>query len=171
MNIESVKMTTGGYNVVSEGNRFFLPNDDQDILAWLAQGNSPEPEFTDEELLFKAKDIKKQQIKNLRLHNLSRDLLGKKIDEVDFYVKTDPEINLFQSAILMPDNETRLWGCFSVAGKGLVPFSKNELLSIANHYEVRKNQEYNLCDLRRSAVDALTTIEEVEAFDITQVFV
>lgn len=176
MNIESVKITTGGYNVTSEGNRFFIPNDPenldyQDVQTWAAiEGNFIQPEFTNEELLNKAKEIKKTQIKNLRSTNLGKNLFAKTVDGVDFYVKTDPEINLFQSAILMSDNGIRLWGCYSSNGKALLSFSKEELLNIASHYETRKNQEYNLCDLRREAVDNLTSIQEIEAFDITQVF-
>lgn len=175
MIIQSAKITNGGYNVTYDEGCFFIPNDPenrdyQQVLSWFAEGNSTEPELTNEELLARAKENKKAEVKNLRFDNLSQDLLAKTIDGVDFYVKTNPEINLFQSAILMPDDGTRLWGCYSAAGKGLVPFSKDELLSLAHHYEVRKNQEYNLCDVRREAIDALTSIEKVEAFDINQVF-
>ena len=91
-------------------------------------------------------------------------------DLKDCYVTTDPEINIFQSAILMEDGSTREWGCRCEGEKVIITLTKSDLLSLANHYEQRKNAEYNQCDKRRSTVDALTTIEEVEAYDITTVY-
>jgi hypothetical protein len=175
MNIESVKITIGGYNITSEGNKFFIPNDAENldyqaILTWLAQGNSVEPEFTDQQLLVRAKEIKKNEIKELRTTLLAVNILAKNIDGKSYYVKTDPEINLFSSAILMEEGSTRIWGCFCEGEKILIELTKAELLSIANHYEVRKSQEYNLCDLRRAEVSLLTNIEDVEAFDINKVY-
>jgi hypothetical protein len=121
-------------------------------------------------LLAEAISTKKTEIKALRAKSLAADLLAKNIDGKAYYVKTDPEINLFSSAMLMPDDSTRLWGCFCDDKKELIELSKSDLLNIAHNYEERKNQEYNLCDKRRVEIDALATIEEVEAFDITKIY-
>jgi hypothetical protein len=124
----------------------------------------------DSELLKEAIEAKKIEIKNLRTSLLAADILAKNIDGKSYYVKTDPEINLFSSAILMEESATRIWGCFYEGEKVLIELTKAELLSIANHYEVRKNQEYNLCDLRRAEVSLLTNIDAVNAFDINKVY-
>jgi hypothetical protein len=52
MIIETVKLTDGGWQV--NGN-MGVPNDPdnrycQDVLAWIAEGNTPTPEFTDAEI-------------------------------------------------------------------------------------------------------------------------
>ena len=133
----------------------------------IAIHNTPQPI---EERIANAKESKKTEVKALRAASLSADLLAKVIDGKSYYVKTDPEINIFQSAILLADNASRTWGCYVDGEKELVELFKSELLNIAHHYEERKNQEYNLCDKRRAEIDTLSTIEEVEAFDINKVY-
>ena len=54
MKIETVKIQTyngefSGYKV--NGNTFFPKENCEQIKQWIAQGNTPAPEFTDEELL------------------------------------------------------------------------------------------------------------------------
>lgn len=132
----------------------------------IAIHNTPQPI---EEKIANAKESKKAEVKALRATSLSADLLAKVIDGKSYYVKTDPEINLFQSAILLADDATRVWGCYVDGVKELIELTKSDLLNIAHHYEERKNQEYNLCDKRRAEINTLSTIEEVEAFDITQI--
>jgi len=62
--IETVKIQGDGYLVNgtmsvpnTEGNRHY-----QEVLAWLSEGNIPEPEFTDAELLTNAKRQKKEEL-------------------------------------------------------------------------------------------------------------
>lgn len=59
MKIEIVKIQThngefSGYNV--NGTTFFPKENCEQIKQWIAQGNTPEPEFTDEELLKQKQD-------------------------------------------------------------------------------------------------------------------
>jgi hypothetical protein len=122
------------------------------------------------EKLPNAKSAKKQEIKQLRTKELFADLLAKVIDGKSYYVKIDPEINLFSSAILMENNSIRLWGCYVDGKKELIKFTKSDLLAIAHHYEERKSQQYNFCDLRRQEVDSLSSLEEVESFNIHKVY-
>ena len=49
--------------------------------------------------------------------------------------------------------------------------AKDELMSVSNHYEFRKTQEYNQRDLKVVRINKLTTIAEVEAFNINQIIV
>ena len=120
--------------------------------------------------LLNAKSIKKEEIKQLRTKLLSADLLAKVIDGKSYYIKTDPEINLFFSAILMENNATRLWGCYVNGKKELIQLSKSDLLNIAQHYEKRRDQQYNFCDLRRAEIDSMLTLKEIESFDINKVY-
>jgi hypothetical protein len=172
MNIGKIKQTRSGYFV---NDSMSVPNapdnfDYQYVQKYIANGGIVEPEFTNAELLANAKSAKKKEIKQLRTKELSVDLLAKVIDGKSYYVKIDPEINLFSSAILMENNSTRLWGCYVDGKKELIKLTKSDLLGIAHHYEERKSQQYNLCDLRRQKVDSLSSLEEVEAFDINKVY-
>ena len=122
------------------------------------------------EKLPNAKTAKKEEIRQLRTKILSTNLLAKVIDGKSYYVKTDPEINLFSSAILMADDSIRTWGCYLDGKKELIELTKADLLSIAHHYEERKSQQYNLCDLRRAEIDSMLTLKEIESFDINKVY-
>ena len=177
MEILNVKYQTNGFVV---NNQFFIPKNESDldyqnIKLWIEAGGVVEPEFSEEELLYKAKYSKKLIIKSLRTSSLGGDLLAKVENGNSYYVTTRSEINIFQSAVLsminsrVPDNSTRRWGGYLNGVKVSIVLTKEELLSLSNHYEERKNLAYNLCDDRRAAVDALSTIEEVEAYDINSV--
>lgn len=171
MEILNVKYQTNGFVV---NNQFFIPKNESDldyqnIKLWIEAGGVVEPEFSEEELLYKAKYSKKLIIKNLRTSSLEDKLLVKVEDGNSYYAESKPEINIFHSAQLMPDGSERVWGCFLNGSKILLRLSKNELLRLSHHYEERKNLAYNLCDYRRAAVDLLLTVEEVEAYDINSV--
>lgn len=167
MDIQSVKEFNSYYLV--NGSTTVPKNkknrDYRSVQCWLEDGGVLTPLYSVEEL----KDLKKQEIKKLRNDSFSKPLLARVISGDSYYVTTNPEINIFQSAILMTDDETREWGCYRDGQKEIITLTKSELLSLANHYEQRKNQEYNLCDKRREAVDALSTIQEVEDYDINTV--
>ena len=70
----------------------------------------------------------------------------------------------------MENDSTRLWGCYVDGKKELIELTKADLLGIAHHYEERKCQQYNFCDLRRAEIDSMLTLEEVESFDIHKVY-
>jgi len=80
----------------------------------------------------------------------------------------------------MADDATKPWRAYSVDGEKLsnedgspliLQLTKGEVIGAANHYEDRKSAEYLQRDLKIAAVDKLSTIEEVESFDITEVIV
>jgi len=151
--------------------------EDYESLIWYDDNTVSKPSKQDlqnlwyDVLLTIAKNEKKEEIKNLRAASLGGDLLAKVENGNSYYVTTRPEINIFQSAVLIPDDITRRWGGYLNGVKVPIVLTKQELKNLSNHYEERKNLAYNLCDARRAAVDALSTIEEVEAFDINEVII
>lgn len=151
--------------------------EDYESLIWYDDNTVSKPSKQDlqnlwyDVLLTIAKNKKKEEIKNLRAASLGGDLLAKVENGNSYYVTTRPEINIFQSALLIPGNITRRWGAYLNGVKVPLVLTKQELRNLSNHYEERKNLAYNLCDDRRAAVDALSTIEEVEAFDINEVII
>jgi hypothetical protein len=152
-------------------------NEDYDSLVWYDDNTVSKPSKQNlqnmwyDVLLTIAKNEKKEEIKNLRAASLGGDLLAKVENGNSYYVKTRPEINIFQSALLVADDSSRRWGGYLNGVKVPLVLTKQELRNLSNHYEERKNLAYNLCDDRRAAVDALSTIEEVEAFDINEVII
>jgi hypothetical protein len=170
MDIQTIlyhKFPKGGYSI----------NEDYDSLIWNDDNPVSKPSKQDlqnmwyDVLLTIAKNKKKEEIKKLRTASLGGDLLAKVENGNSYYVTTKPEINIFQAALLISDDITRRWGCYLNGVKVQLILTKKELRNLASHYEERKNLAYNLCDDRRAAVDALSTIEEVEAFDINQVII
>lgn len=157
--------------------KYSCGGENYDSLIWHADNPVSKPSKQDlqdlwyDVLLTIAKNEKKEEIKNLRAASLGGDLLARVENGNSYYVTTKPEINIFQSAVLIPDNTTRRWGAYLNGVKTSLILTKEELKNLSNHYEERKNLAYNLCDDRRAAVDALSTIEEVEAFDINQVII
>ena len=80
--INTVKITPRGYLL---NGSFNVPNDTGNsdynrIQEWIAEGNTPEPEFTDEELLLEAKKVKTAEIEKLKSIELYKhiDYLGTK---------------------------------------------------------------------------------------------
>jgi hypothetical protein len=156
-------------------------------LVWYPENAIPAP--TLEEILtlsaevdfIIARSLKKEEVRGLRQLNIWKPLLARTEDGINYYAETAPEKDLFESGQSMSEDETIRWGCYigeQVDGKVvlqdkkiLLRFTKSEILSLANHYRQRKNQEYVLCDMRRAAIDELTTIEQVQNYDITQVYV
>jgi hypothetical protein len=170
MDIQTIlayKFPGGGYSI----------NEDYDSLVWNDDNPVSKPSKQDlqdmwyDVLLTIAKNEKKEKIKNLRTASLGANLLAKVENGNSYYVTTRSEINIFQSAALIADDNTRRWGGYLNGVKVPLVLTKQELKNLSNHYEERKNLAYNLCDDRRAAVDALSTIEEVEAFDINQVII
>lgn len=118
-----------------------------------------------------AKDLKKEEVKNQRIANISRNLTAEVVDGATYYVETHPEHDLFVTGSSMAEGETVMWGCLLDGKKVSRSFSKSKMIELSGHYRQRKNQEYYQCDQRRIAIDVLTTIEEVQNYDITQVYV
>jgi len=172
MQINTIKQLDYGYSI--NGGESFAPFNSSlelEIQEWIANGGIVAPEFTNAELLVNAKDKKKAEIKALRDSKFAEPLLAK--SNPDVYLKPQPQTNIFLAAYAMADGSTKEWLPCDVHGvfaNAEVSFTKLELTSVASHYEDRKTMEYNQCNKRCRAVDALTTIAAVEAYDINTVY-
>lgn len=140
----------------------------QEVIDWIASGGIVQPEFTDEELLQKAKDIKKLEINKQRDEAIDKDVLHT-VGESDYYFQRSITAQLawINAAQTMDDIVVNSW---ITASNAVVDLSKEDLISICNHIRLRDATEYFQARKRKDAVLALTTIEEVNDYDITQVY-
>lgn len=121
--------------------------------------------------LEEAKTAKKEEIIKARNSAFAKPLHTR--SNPDLYLRPQPQVNIFLAAYSMSDGATKEWAPCDKDGNIQdleVEFTKEELVSASNHYEERKTTQYNQARKRCRAVDALTTIEEVEAYDITTVY-
>jgi hypothetical protein len=131
-----------------------------------------------------AKNRKKIEIKALRDNQLELptpqhqdlNLYTGNLANRSFNVSCKEHIPRFSAIINMLErqiselnpNPTREW---TDASGTILNLTISDFQSLLDHLEARDKTEFRLCNLRKAAVDALTTIEEVEAFDITQIIV
>ena len=142
----------------------------------------------DSVLLEEAKYSKKQEVEDVRAARFVERLFVKNIDNKPYYASVHPELNIFEASSLtdefMIDSDKQpildangdkiinsvLWGCYVEGEKELISLTKKDLDNLAKHYKDRKGAAYNQCDLARAAIKKLTTLKEVEAFDITKIY-
>jgi hypothetical protein len=171
MNIQTIKELNSNY-LINES--ILVPKDSSNkdyrkIQIWIEEGGIIEPEFTNSELLEQVKDEKKSLIKFDRDIKFSNLLFYKKIDGIDLYLKPKPQENIFMAAFIMADGTTKDWYPYDVNGvkqQSSLTITKEELINMATHYEVRKTNVYNLCNQMCFEIDALTTLEQVQNYDI-----
>jgi hypothetical protein len=181
MNISNVKHTTGGYIVNTQ---FFIPHDEankdyQDIAVWIANGGIVAPEFTNAELLQNAKNEKVAAIKALRTFNLNKPTpqtitYSGNLSNRSFDIEVEKHLPLFQAIIASlqrkidsgVQNPTR---AFSDSTGERLELSIADYKSLANHLDERDEQQYTQAQLKTDAVNTLTTVAAVNAFDITQI--
>lgn len=113
---------------------------------------------------------------NLEVDNeISRFLLTSNDIMIGQFVK-QRDLNLYFKVIDLSnlDNElgyeipTRTWG--DITGERLL-LDITDFKSLRKHLNLRDVQEYDHARLKIEAINLLTTIEEIEAFDITQVII
>jgi hypothetical protein len=158
---------------LSDGNGPFIEKWDDEIVG-LERPKKDDLDLIeiDAILLQEAKDSKKTEIKALRDAEFQKPLQIR--SNPDIYLKPQPQTNIFLAAYSMADGAIKEWKPCDIDGvmqDGFIEVTKEELISASNHYEERKTLEYNQCHKRIDAIEALTTIEEVEAFDINQIIV
>lgn len=181
MQIEKVRQIKSGFIV---NDSMSVPNnpansDYQTIQQWIVDGGIVEPEFTDAELLQNAKDKKIGEINTYKDQEFGKVLLVRP-GPTNYYVKPSPDYNMFLAGSTMLVDQTKTWRAFDVDCNKLtkqdgsplfLELTRSELMTLSSHYEERKTQEYNQRDLKIHQVSLLTTVEEVEAFDVNQVIV
>ena len=157
--IETVKELFYSYEInVNE----WRNKDDEEVQEFIANGGTVEPEFTDSELLEKAKADKLAEIK--------ADKHAKYAEPVDYFgtlYDGDPAsgqiaFNVYAGHVLAKDEsieDVREWGTL----ENRVSLNYGDLLNISELIEAKttkaKEDEY----VRLTALEAATTIEEVEA--------
>ncbi len=183
MLISTVKKWQGGFKV---NNQFWIPEDSanedyKSILLWQESGGVVEDEFSQEELLEKAKFVKKQALKQLRdcinlsptprnggaeTYRIGNDYVTFKLSASDI-----PMINSIISYLSsissdLNPNPTRGWT--DING---VRWQLNiELFrSIVNHLLARDEQAFDLYNSRLKLLDSINSLEDVENFDINQI--
>lgn len=118
-----------------------------------------------EAILIEAKELKKIEINSQRDNIKSKNLFHKVGDE-DHYFQRDIISNLaFLNAI---SGDTAVVGWVTAENK-IIDISKSELISICDHIRNRDTRETILARKRKDLLETITTLEEVEAFDITQI--
>ena len=129
----------------------------------------------------KAKEIKIAESKSIRNSEFNKPLIARS-GAPSYYLKPQPKVNIFLAGASMDaldaqsNTNTKPWEVCdinggAIDGKLLVAFTKAELVSLSNHYEDRKTENYNYHKLRVKEINALTTVALVESYDEAKVFI
>lgn len=167
---------------INTGN-IFIGSIDKELVG---QSDYPFVQLTDSETqlieLQRAKANKKEELENWKQSKF-KELLQVRSDP-DYYVKPSPTENIFQAYNSMTTSSIKEWRAMDSKGNKLhildedgnktaplfLELTKAELKSVSNHYEERKTAVYKEHDLKLFQIEeVLNTIEEVEAFDVTQI--
>jgi hypothetical protein len=192
MEITKVQIWQDGYKV---NDQFFIPIDEsnldyQDVKAYIDNGGVVDPEFTDAELLQKAKDSKITQLKINRDEDNKRPLVSQQaleiIDNGDGTFTTSANLKYFSFSVektglsvTEPSNiiNTALRGnvvrysCAIIEGatqrKGYIEIDSSVAANIETHLAIRAQENIAFANRQEKVINACTTIEEVEAVDIS----
>ena len=176
MNIETVKDLENSYLVNGSTT---VPKDSSNsdykkVQDWIAEGNTPDPEFTPAELL---ENAKKDKIKELNNFHESDEVRVLTINE-NFQVSTDYEATRkwFNEIINDLENESDVTGKshneitfeWEIATGVWLPLKLSQLKQFK--YAVFNITRVNFKQYRThlKSIEALTTIKEVEAYDFAQ---
>lgn len=138
------------------------------IQEWIGAGNIVTPQFTNSELLSKAKQDKKKEINDQRdrLVNSLTDLT-KNNKKYYFDRSILSRQNMAMAAITLGGNETIEW---VTEDNTIVALTNQEVLSICSQICSADEREYKLARKRKDEVEGLTTIKKVRDFDIEKVY-
>jgi len=170
-----VKISGKGY--LADG--IFVPEDDsnkdyKEILEWIAEGNTPDPEFTEAEILQNAKDGK---IKELEIFHESDSARILTINNT-FQVSTNFESTRkwFNEIIDDLENESDVTGKphneitfeWEIATGVWLPLKLSQLKQFK--YAVFNITKTNFKQYRThiKAIEALSSVEDINSYDFTQ---
>lgn len=128
-------------------------SDYQKVQEWIAEGNTPDPEFTEAELLQNAKDAKKAEIKAAKDEALYLpiDYLG-----TQFISSEKASQNILGALVLNGDNNYWL----DINGNVLV-LSRAELEQLGILIKTQRGMVYNNEATKITLINNAATIEEV----------
>jgi len=149
----------------------FHPNDDTNPLSieldnWLSDGNILE--YSNLESLEVAKTIKKAEINALRDTRMAKDI-PHKVNGIDHLFQRNIASNLAWINYLESSSEVAVSN-WVTANNSIIDISQSDLISICAHIRDRDMQAVVQARRSKDLLETLTTIEEVQAFDINQVF-
>jgi hypothetical protein len=134
------------------------------ILAWIAEGNIPEPEFTDAELLAQAKISKLAEVTKTYNDSISALVGGTDKFELASWTKQEAEARAY-----VADNTVAtplLSGLVTARGLGeTVAQLANLIIDKANAYETAYANILGTYQAKQKAIDTATTVEEIQAIN------
>jgi hypothetical protein len=178
MNIETVKELELNYLV---NDTISVPKDSSNrdcrkVEAWITGGGIVEQE----DFLQIAKETKTRELKAQRDENLKKPTpqtitYGGNLANRSFNVNPKEHLPLFSTIISVLQNKidngssnpTRTW---SDASGEVLELTISDFSNLVNHLDYRDAIEYAFCTKRVKEVEGFSTIEEVEAFDITKIY-
>jgi hypothetical protein len=132
------------------------------ILAWIAQGNTPEPEFTDVELLANAKTAKLSEVTAEYNASISALIGGTDKFEIASWTKQEAEARAYiaNNSVATP----LLSGMVAARGLGetVEQFAKI-VIAKADAYQAAYATILGSYQAKQKAIAAATTVEQVEA--------
>ena len=114
------------------------------------------------------KAIKKAQINALRDTRMAKDILGK-VNGKDYYFQRNVTANLAWVNYLESSKDIVVTNWVTADNK-IIDINQNDLVSICTHIRDRDTQAVIQARKCKDALEKLSTLAEVEAFDINQVF-
>ncbi len=144
-----------------------------DGLAWEnTEFEKPTWEQIEEKLidvdLEAAKAIKRKEINGLRDSRMAKDVCHK-VGGKDYLFQRNITANLAWINYLESGSEVAVTN-WVTADNSIIDISQSDLVSICAHIRDRDTQAVVQARRSKNLLETLTTIEEVEAFDINQVF-
>lgn len=158
-----VRLSAKNVVITKDGMTTTNPTEEM-ILAggWVEYIAPPKPEPTAEEKLERAKENKKAEIEE---YDTSPDVNQFYISDTPMWLDKETRTGLklrFEAEIAMGKTDTTLW-----ADGVQYPLSLETAIQMLYALEVYASQSYDNTQAHLTAVDAMTTVEEVEAYDHT----
>ena len=159
MNIQKVKEFENYYLV---NNLISVPKDPansdyQKVQKWIEEGNTPQPEFTEEELLQNAKDNKITEIQTAKEIDL---YLNVSYNNKDF-ISSEKAVSNMTGAIIL-DQDSYNW--LDAYGNS-VTMTVNDLKSLVGIIATQRSLVYNKEATKIKEINEAQTIEEVNLID------
>jgi hypothetical protein len=159
MNIETVKDLENSYLVNGSTTvpKDSTNSDYKKVQDWIAEGNTPDPEFTPAELLENAKKDKIAEIKKAKEIDL---YLNVSYNNKDFISSEKAVSNMTGAIILDQDNYNWL-----DAGGNSVTMTVNDLKNLVGIIATQRSLVYNKEATKIKEINDAQTIEEINLID------
>lgn len=158
-----VRLSAKNIVITKDGMTTTNPTHEQIIAdGWVEYIAPPKPEPTAEELLARAKENKKAEIEG---YDTSSDVNQFYIADIPMWLDKETRTGLklrFEAEIAMGKTDTTLW-----ADGVQYPLPLSTAVQMLYALEVYASACYDQTQAHLAAIDALTSVEEVEAYDHT----